>query len=289
MTCDHPKHHSAAACLACYNAARRAVQPHPVGTPGRGLFFVDSHWGYEVSGGKKRALHDTKAHDVMLQITADFKPQRIIMGGDGLDCGAASHWNRGKPRLTEGLRLEKDAQGYADEVLKPLTKMAPKAQRDYLFGNHEYWVDQFVDDNPSIEGLVSIDKMLGLTTTGWTVHPQGAVMNVGKLFFMHGDTLRSSTYPSRYAVETYGRSICFGHFHSPQSYTKVSALDTTDVHTGRGVGCLCRKNPRYGRGSPNRWAQGFLLFEVTDDGSFQAYDINITAGKAVWNGKRYRG
>jgi hypothetical protein len=254
----------------------------------RGLFFVDSHWGYEISGGKKRPLHDPKAHEVMLQIAADFRPTEIIMGGDGLDCGAASHWNRGKPRLTEGLRLEKDAQSYADTVLTPLAKTHPKSRRRYIKGNHECWVDQFVDENPSIEGLVSVDKMLGLQDGGWAPQPQGSVINVGKLFFMHGDTLRGGVHPAKYAVETYSRSICFGHFHTPQSYTKVSALDATDVHTGRGVGCLCRKNPRYGRGAPNRWAQGFLLFEVAEDGSFQAYDVNVTAGKAVWNGKRYR-
>jgi hypothetical protein len=255
----------------------------------RGLFFVDSHWGHEIAGGKKKPLHDVKAHDVMLQIAADFKPTRIVMGGDGLDCGAASHWNRGKPRLTEGLRLEKDAEGYRDAVLSSLAMTHPKARRDYILGNHEAWVDQFVDDNPSIEGLVSVDKMLGLSASGWTVHEQGAVINVGKLFLMHGDVIRGGIHPAKHAVETFGRSIAFGHFHSPSSYTKVSALDVTDVHTGRCVGCLCRKNPRYGRGAPNRWAQGFLLFEVAEDGSFQATDINITAGKAIWNGKRYKG
>jgi hypothetical protein len=255
----------------------------------RGVFFVDSHWGHEISGGKKRPLHDPKAHDVLLQVLADFKPHEIINGGDGLDCGAVSHWNTGKPRLIEGLRLEKDAEGYRDAILEPLRKEHPKARRRYIKGNHECWVDQFVDNNPSVEGLVSVDKLLGLTDAGWELHQQGAVISVGKLHFMHGDTLRGGMHPAKHAVETYGRSIAFGHFHSPQSYTKVSALDVTDVHTGRGVGCLCRKNPRYGRGAPNRWAQGFLLFEVAESGSFQAYDINITSGQAVWNGKRYKG
>jgi hypothetical protein len=255
----------------------------------RGVFFTDSHWGHEIAGGKKKPLHDPKAHNVLLQIVEDFKPHEIINGGDGLDCGAVSHWNRGKPRLIEGLRLEKDAEGYVESVLDPLRKAHPKARRRYIKGNHECWVDQFVDDNPSVEGMVSVDKLLGLTKTGWELSPQGAVLNVGKLHFMHGDTLRAGALPAKHAVETYGRSIAFGHFHSPNSFTKVSALDVTDVHTGRGVGCLCRKNPRYGRGAPNRWAQGFLLFEVAEGGSFQAYDINVTAGAAVWNGKRYKG
>lgn len=253
----------------------------------RGLFFVDSHWGYEIVGGKKKALHDPKAHDVLLQVAADWKPQHVIMGGDGLDCGAASHWRVGKPRLTEGLRLEKDAEDYRRAVLAPIEQLRPK-RMDYLLGNHEDWVMQFVDQNPSIEGLVSVDEMLDLSGNGWRVHEQGAVLPQGKLYFMHGDTVRSSTYPARYAVDTYGRSIVFGHFHTPQSYTKVSALDATDVHTGRSVGCLCRKDPGYGRGAPNRWAQGFLLFEMADDGFFQLYEINITAGKAIWNGRRYR-
>ncbi len=254
----------------------------------RGLFFVDSHWGHEIKCGKKRPLHDPKAHHVLLKIASDWKPQVIIMGGDGLDCGAASHWNANKPRLTEGLRLEKDAADYHGEVLQPLEGLGAK-QKHYILGNHEDWVEQFVDSNPAIEGLVSVDDMLGLTSNGWDVHPQGSVINEGKLYFMHGDTVRSSTYPARYAVDTYGRSICFGHFHSPQSHTRVSALDTADKHTGRSVGCLCRKDPGYGRGSPNRWAQGFLLFERADDGYFQVHEIAVTEGQAIWSGRRYRG
>jgi hypothetical protein len=224
----------------------------------------------------------------MVQVAQDWKPGIVIMGGDGLDCGAASHWNRNKPRLTEGLRLEKDATDYRRKVLNPLDDLKPK-EKHYILGNHEDWVEQFVDENPAVEGLVSINQMLELAENNWQVHEQGSVLPVGKLHFMHGDTVRSSTYPARYAVDTYGRSICFGHFHTPQSYTKVSALDTSDVHTGRAVGCLCRKDPGYGRGAPNRWAQGFLLFEIADDGCFQLHEVNVTAGKAIWQGRRYRG
>ncbi len=252
----------------------------------KGVAFWDSHWGNEVREGRRRPLHDMKAHQILLQIAQDFKPDVLTMGGDGLDCGAASHWNRNKPRLTEGLRLQKDAQEYRQEVLSNL----PGRKRRYILGNHEDWVEQFVDANPAIEGLVSIDEMLSLTDDGWSVYPQGSVIKHGKLHFMHGDTVRSSTYPARYAVDTYGRSIAFGHFHSPQTYTKVSALDTNDVHMGRAVGCLCRKDPGYGRGAPNRWAQGFLVYEVdTTTGGFQATEVNITNGRAIWNGTRYVG
>lgn len=282
MTCPHPKHHAAKQCLACYTESRQ-----PAADLERGVMFVDSHWGYENVGGKRRPLHDPRAHDILLQIIGDWKPRRAVMAGDGLDCGAASHWNKSKPRLTEGLRLESDADEYRRQVLDPIADATK--ERDYIKGNHEAWVDQFVDENPSVEGLVSIDKMLQLSARGWNVHDQGSVIHAGKLHFMHGDTVRSSTYPARYAVTHYGRSICFGHFHSPQSHTRVSALDESDVHIGRAVGCLCRKDPGYGRGAPNRWAQGFLLFEVASDGTFQTYDVNITAGKAVWNGKVYRG
>jgi hypothetical protein len=254
----------------------------------RGLAFFDSHWGYEVIGGKKRPIHDPKAHHILLQVAQDFDPRIIVMGGDGLDCGASSHWNRGKPRLTEGLRLQEDADDYFREVIGPLSGF--KGEKSYLLGNHEDWVEQFVDENPSVEGLVDIDQMLGLSSNGWAVYPQGSVINHGKLHFMHGDTVRSSTFPARYAVDTYGRSIAFGHFHTPQSYTKVSALDSSDVHVGKSVGCLCRKDPRYGRGAPNRWAQSFLLFEVdSPSGTFQTYEVNVTEGKALYNGRRYRG
>lgn len=255
------------------------------------LFFTDSHYGKERQQGILRDVHDPKAHSILLQIARDWKPTHLVNGGDGLDAGCVSHHNASKARLTEGMRIEKDATAYRQEVLKHLEALSSAKVKHYLLGNHERFLDDLVDQIPALEGTVSVDKLLRLTEENWTVHPLGSVITIGgKLHMLHGDTIKGGQWPSKWATEAYGRSIMFGHFHTSQRWTKHNALDATDIHRGFAVGCLSRRDPGYGRGAPNRWSQSIALIEEdSKSGQFQVTEIEIVEGKAIYNGKLYRG
>lgn len=257
----------------------------------RTLFFTDSHYGKEYVGGSLRDVHDRRAHNVLLQIAADFRPTHIINGGDGLDCGAVSrHRKEEGPRATEGLRLQKDAERYRAEVLAPLEALKPKVLR-YHLGNHEAWLEQLIDEHPGLEGALSVNSLLKLVAHGWDVWDVGTVSTVsGKLHYMHGDNVRGAAMCAKNAVIDYGRSVIFGHFHTSQRYTKHSAFDAKDIHRGFAIGCLCRKNPRYTKNQPNRFSQSFALVEEdSKTGQFQVNEIEISNGKAIYNGRIYKG
>ena len=55
------------------------------------------------------------------------------------------------------------------------------------------------------------------------------------------------------------------------------------------VPCLCTKGPKYGEGSPNRWVQGFNYGYLGSDGSYSDYIALIVNGRAIVEGKEYRG
>ena len=81
----------------------------------------------------------------------------------------------------------------------------------------------------------------------------------------------------------------FGHHHTYQVYTKTSSIDSNG-HTGIAIPCLCRKGPRYGGGSPNRWVQGFHWGYVGGpNNTFNDYVSVIINGVATINGKSYVG
>lgn len=257
----------------------------------RTLYFVDSHYGYENVDGVKRPIHDRKAHEVMLKVASDFDPTHIIMGGDGLDCGAVSHHNqRQGARTYEGLRLRTDADAFFTDVILPLSS-SNKVQRHYILGNHERWIDDTIDQIPGLEGVLSVDSLLGLSNWGWKVHKLGSAISItGKLHYLHGDQIRGGQWPAKWAVEAYQRSVVFGHFHTSQRFTKHNALDATDIQRGFSVGCLCRRDPGYGRGAPNKWSQSFALIEEdSKTGQFQLQEVDVFNGKAIYNGKVYRG
>jgi hypothetical protein len=255
--------------------------------PTRFVALFDLHYGMERKGRKLEAIHDPKALGAVLSFIADFKPQAVVLGGDMLDCGAISHHTRGKPRLTEGLRLLEDFRGLRASLITPL-EASGASQLIYHIGNHEDWVNQLVDEYPGLEGVIDVESGLELGA-GWQVVPRGGVSRLGKLHFIHGDQLRGGQNPARHAVETFERSIRFGHFHRASLHTKISALDVSDVRTGLGVPGLCRRDPGYGRGAPNGWAIGFLWGWVHKDGSFNDYLTFIVDGKFTANGKTYKG
>lgn len=248
----------------------------------------DLHFGFERKNGHKVALHDEKALGAMLAFTADFKPDVFIWGGDALDCGVISHHNHGKPGATEGLKLLADAVEGRKAFIEPIEKMLPKGKLVYEVGNHEDWLTDLTDKIPALEGLVDIKSLLKLGEK-WQIIPQGGHFNLGKLTFIHGDTVKGGEHVAKNAVINYERSIRFGHHHTHQVYSKNTAIDYKNGKTGVAVPCLCTKSPKYGEGAPNRWSQGFDYGYVREGGLFNDYVVTIIDGTCVVNGKVYKG
>lgn len=249
------------------------------------IALYDLHWGYERRSGHRVALHDTKALSVALQFARDFKPDHVILGGDILDCGAVSHHNHGKPGAVEGLKLRADALELREALIKPLEGLRPRSLT-YMVGNHEDWLTDLELQVPALEGLIDLRSILALSAK-WNVLPQGESHRLGKLVFIHGDQVKGGEHSAKWATAAFEANVRFGHHHTYQVYTKTSALDANG-HTGVAVPCLCRKNPLYGEGSPNRWMQGFLWGYVGGPGgSFNDYVSIIINGVATINGKVY--
>ncbi len=222
-----------------------------------------------------------------MQFIEDFKPDHVILGGDTLDCGSISHHRKGKTGQLEGLRLLADARECRDLIIDPLEKQI-KGRLVYHIGNHEDWLTDLTDDLPALEGVVDIASLLKLSVK-WEIIPQGKTTKLGKLTFVHGDTVKGGQNPALWAVTAYERNIRFGHFHTFQMATKTTPVDANG-HTGIAVPCLCKKGHMYGQGSPNKWMQGFLWGYVdTENGIFNDYVTVIINGKAIINGKLYKG
>lgn len=233
------------------------------------------------------ALHDSAALKAALAFVEDFKPHHVILGGDILDCGAVSHHNHGKPGAVEGMRLIADAEECEAEVIQPLESLA-SGRLVYHIGNHEDWLADLSDSIPALDGMLDVRNLLNLGKR-WEVMEQGEHSKLGKLVFIHGDQIRGSANPAKIAVEAYEKNVRLGHFHTYQTHTKTSAV-ADNGHTGTVVPCLCKKNPRYNEGAPNKWMQGFLWGYVGNESDiFADYVSVIVNGKFIANGKEYDG
>ena len=251
------------------------------------LFTTDLHFGYERKGGHKVPFHDEKAWTCMIKFAQDFKPDIWIHGGDMLDVGCLSHHNKGKPGQTEGLRLLADATEGRKLFIDPVEQIC-KGDKIYITGNHSAWLGKFTDEFPALEGIIDLKHLLKLKDR-WKIVPQGGVYSLGKLTFMHGDTISGGEHVAKNAVTNYERSVRFGHFHTYQVFTKTSPIDYKNAKTGISVPCFCVKQPGYGKSKPNKWVQGFDYGYVQPDGTYNDYVVTILDGKATINGKAYKG
>lgn len=252
------------------------------------VYLTDLHYGYERDGSRhKVALHDSRALSIAMQFIQDFKPDHVVLGGDMLDCGSISHHRRGRVGQLEGLRLLAEAKECREDLIEPLEKLV-KGRLVYHIGNHEYWLTDLTDELPALEGIVDIRSLLKLHDR-WEVIEQGKASKLGKLTFVHGDTVGGGQNPALKAVTDYERNIRFGHFHTFQVATKTTPVDANG-HTGIAVPCLCKKGHAYGKGAPNKWMQGFLWGYIGGpENIFNDHVTVIVNGKALINGKIYRG
>ena len=252
------------------------------------IFATDLHYGFERKNKHKYPLHDMKALGSMLAFAEDFKPDIFMWGGDAFDCNSIAHHNNGKPGATEGMKLIEDAAEGRKVFIDPVEKlMKPGSKLVYITGNHERFLADLTDKIPALEGLLDIKSLLRLDT--WNVIPQGGAYNIGKLTFVHGDQISGGEQVAKAAVINYERSIRFGHFHTYQVFAKSSALDYKNAKTGVAVPCLCGKNPKYSKGAPNKWVQGYCYGYVEPNGNYSDSVVVILDGKSIVNGKVYKG
>lgn len=255
------------------------------------IFSPDKHVGYQQTKQGLQPLHDIKAINAMLKFASDFEPDIFIEGGDNMDYGPVSHWLQSKKKSSEGLDLRTDADAYKRHVLDPInTIMARrsknKKEKIWIKGNHESWADTFGEENPGAANLVQPESLLGLSD--WDVVEQGGYRRLGKLIVIHGDTLSGQNH-ARQAVDRYGHSVMYGHFHTWQVQPKHEMLDVEQPKVGIAVPGLCNKNPNYLKNKPNQWMKGFAYGWVQDDGSFQVNVPIYVHGRFVIEGKVYRG
>lgn len=230
----------------------------------RGIAVFDLHY----------PSHDKRLWGNVLRFADDFAPDVWLFGGDDLDCEPLSHWVGDKKRKVEGKRMKRDYEGFNAEVLAPLSEVLPDhCRRIKLTGNHEDWIEQYIDEHPEVEGFLEMERNLDLD--GWEVIEYGKAAVIGKLYAIHGDYCNQ--HHAMKTVQVYGRNVMYGHTHTYQAHTKITPLDD-DAHNSVNIPCACHMNPHYARNKPNAWLSGFGVFYVRPDGSFNLYPVIAVDG-----------
>ena len=242
----------------------------------RGLVFGDVHLSTE--DGEHPAWQAFKAY------AKACKPAFTVDLGDFISWGMISRFNRGQGRKLEGRRIAQEYD-FANRQLDEIMKFSP--DHILLQGNHDVWMEEYVDEHPEVEGMVEYPRALGLEARGITyvTLPEQPKDLTKKLSVLHG--WWSPKYAARKHLEAIRKSCLFGHIHRfDVAYDKNFA--TGEVLEAHALGCLCDTRPSYQRARPTQHVNGFAeVFLDGETGEFQVNHVIMQNGLYKVGGKLY--
>jgi len=163
--------------------------------------------------------HNKKIFGGILDLMDTHKFDGIILGGDVLDMGALSSYEKNKINKT-GITLE-DEYFAGNLVLDELEKRLPKnAEKVFMFGNHEDRYYRWLSDvnNSKYGDLIDPIKALGLQNRGYNVYNnyKQDYHKLGSIYVSHGNFY--NIHVAKKMLDTWRRNtICF-HTHRVQMY-----------------------------------------------------------------------
>lgn len=213
----------------------------------------------------------------------------FIFGGDQRNNEEISPHTKKQPKRRQlaGAHI-KNTKKFDKDIMQEVEKrLKPDAEKVYILGNHDDWETQLIDEKPELEGMQT-HEMLNLAERGWNIIDTGKAFTKGKLTVIHGETLSGANH-SKKAVELYVSNILYGHFHAPQSATKILPHDKKEKWMSWCAPIVGETNPYYLRNAPTAWMNGFVIIEFMPNGHFNLYPVIVFNGEFSFGGKVYKG
>ena len=221
------------------------------------------------------------------------KPDIYVDVGDVGEWEGASHWQWRKkkrpPLEYQTPFIDQDIKGVnkgMDQIDESLDKANCK-EKHMIEGNHDDWMNRFVDEHPYLEGY-RFKECVKLEERGYHYHPVGKYYKIGKLAMYHGNHFAGINHTRNHLMRL-GTNIMYGHHHDIQQ-SSVTHLD--GVKSAWSIGCLkdmsADKN-NFLQYRMHNWSHAFAIVDFYDKGFFTVHVIQIINGKTSLWGELIKG
>lgn len=212
----------------------------------------------------------------------------IVHLGDHATMDSLSSYEKPGSKATEGkrYRLDIDAANRAFDKLnaptenynarrRKLGKPEWEVEKHFLLGNHEDRITRAINDNPKLEGALSLDD-LNYSAHGWIVHPFLEVIDVHGIamshYFQNPGNGRPISGMIESRIKSVGQSFAQGH----QQGLRAGILETP---TGRKRGIVAGSfyiapEPYRGPQGADEWKGILVLFECRE-GDYCLMEVSI--------------
>lgn len=217
----------------------------------------------------------------------DKKPDTIVCIGDFADMPSLSSYDIGKKSF-EGRRYNKDIEAAVDgmnALLGPLWRYNDAARRnkqklylpnmEFMLGNHENRINRAIDNDPKLDGVLSIDD-LGYENFGWNVHPFLERVVLDGICYSHYFTTGVAGRPASSAQAQLAKqhmSCIAGHQQGLQIATGYRADGT--ILTSVIAGSCYEHDEDYLGPQGNKHWRGLLVLNDVKDGGFDLMTVTL--------------
>jgi hypothetical protein len=188
----------------------------------------------------------------------------------------------------EGRRYKNDVQATHEAMvalLHPLWEFNSKARKNkekqwhpkliLTLGNHENRINRAVNDDPKLEGVLSVDD-LGYEEYGWSVVPFLDVHVEDGIAYSHYFTTGLMGRP----VTTAGACLAKKHMSCVQGHQQGLQIATAYKADGQMIssiiaGSCYEHNEDYMSSQGNKHWRGFLMLHDVDNGQFDIMPVSL--------------
>lgn len=225
-------------------------------------------------------------------VVVQEKPDVIINMGDFLSLSSVSHWDSSKKLTMEGRRYREEVKAgcLALNILeKPIKELQARQKEQkvkqykpkmyFLLGNHEYWVDKYLEQNPQLEGHIDIIEDLQLRKRGWNVISYKHYLEINDILFTHVPLAAnqqpvSGKYALHNALALSSKSLVFAHTHRLET-VNVKRHGHDELIQGLTCGCFFEGEDEYAEGGANHYWRGVVMLDIYKPGRFDVQSISL--------------
>lgn len=229
------------------------------------------------------------------KLIVSARPDYVIIMGDFVSLNSLSHWDADKKLTMEGKRYVKDinaANTALDYLLNPYQEYIDKCNSYwkigkakqynpkfiYLMGNHEFWFNRYIEQNPQMQGHVDIVKDLHLVQRGFIIVPYKQYIDIDNILFTHvpinaaGQPV-SGKYALQRALELTSKSVVFAHTHRWEM-AAIHRMAGGNLIQALTCGCFFNDTPTYAEGSIHSYWKGITILHTDGGGNFDVEQIS---------------
>jgi len=243
----------------------------------RAIITPDKHFPYE----------DKPAINALVKAISLVKPSIYVDLGDVGEWESVSAWKYKRkqrpplehmiPEVEAEIKKVNAGMDIIDEALDDVGC----DERHFCEGNHDNWLNRFVERYPYLPQY-RVKTALSLTDRGYTYHPFGKFLKIGKIHFYHGHQY-GGMYHTANHLRKLGCNVMYGHWHDIQQMT---ATHMDGPKAAWSIGCLKDMSTESNAWLDNRrinWAHAFAIIDFYGEGDFTVDIVQIIDGKcSIW-------